>query len=63
VVGRSSVDGLRGWRIDFDPTKGYHVNWWNMTTNPSRRAVWFYGANVIEGGTYQAFMDLLEHFQ
>ena len=29
VVGRQSADASRGWRIDFDPEKGAHYNWWN----------------------------------
>jgi RHS repeat-associated protein len=29
IVGRQSADASRGWRIDFDPQKGAHYNWWN----------------------------------
>jgi hypothetical protein len=28
VTGRMSPDGLRGWRLDWDKNKGFHVNWW-----------------------------------
>ncbi|MET2996842.1 hypothetical protein ABXT01_13040, partial [Flavobacterium columnare] len=29
VVGFMSKDGKKGWRVDFDPKKGGHINWWN----------------------------------
>lgn len=61
VTGRMSPDGLRGWRIDFDSSKGFHVNWWDRTGGP-KRAEWFYGANSIEGGTLDDFLQLLQHF-
>jgi hypothetical protein len=62
VVGSASRDGLRGWRIDFDQTKGFHVNWWNRTAG-SARSDWIYGANIVEGGNEKAFLELLQHFQ
>lgn len=62
VVGRASADGNRGWRIDFDPTKGYHVNWWNKI-DPAHRNTWIYGANIVKGGTYEDYINLLAHFQ
>jgi hypothetical protein len=61
VTGRMSRDGLRGWRIDFDPRKGFHVNWWDRTGGTSR-ADWKYGANVIEGGTLDDFWAIMQHF-
>ena len=60
VTGRMSPDGLRGWRIDFDK-KGFHVNWWDRTGG-AKRADWTYGANIIEGGTWDDFTSLLQHF-
>jgi hypothetical protein len=62
VVGSASRNGLRGWRIDFDATKGYHVNWWDKTGG-LRRSAWFYGANIIAGGTLGDFLLFLEHLQ
>jgi hypothetical protein len=62
VVGSSSRDGLRGWRIDFDKGKGYHVNWWDKTGG-NARSTWWYGANQIEGGTYGDFLFFLQHLQ
>ena len=56
VVGSASADGLRGWRIDFDLTKGYHVNWWDKTGG-ARRSTWTYGANIIQGGTEGDFLS------
>jgi len=61
VTGRVSPDGLRGWRIDLDGSKGFHVNWWDRTGGP-KRASWRYGANTISGGTYDDFLSLLSHF-
>ena len=29
VVGMESVDRSREWRIDWDESKGAHINWWN----------------------------------
>jgi RHS repeat-associated protein len=62
VVGSASADGLRGWRIDFDPAKGYHVNWWDKTGGAARSA-WVYGANIIKGGTEGDFLNFLQHIQ
>lgn len=61
VTGRASPDGLRGWRLDFDTDKGFHVNWWDHTAGP-KRADWLYGANKIEGGTLDHFQETLQHF-
>ena len=61
VTGRMSPDGLRGWRIDFDPNKGFHVNWWDRSAGMSR-SDWIYGANKIEGGTLDQFHQTLQHF-
>ena len=61
VTGMQSPDGLQGWRLDWDPGKGFHVNWWDRTVGP-KRATWYYGANVVEGGTWDAYQDLLSHF-
>jgi len=62
VVGSASRDGLRGWRIDFDSTKGFHVNWWDKTSGAARSG-WLYGANVVEGATQKDFLNLLQHLQ
>ncbi len=61
ITGRMSPDGLRGWRLDFDPKKGFHVNWWDRSAGP-KRADWLYGANKIEGGTLDQFWQTLQHF-
>ncbi len=62
VVGSASPDGLRGWRIDFDQTKGYHVNWWDKADGV-KRSDWTYGANIIKGGTEGDFLNFLQHLQ
>ena len=61
ITGRMSSDGLRGSQIDYAPSKGFHVNWWDRTGGAAR-ASWFYGANTIEGGTQDQFWQLLQHF-
>jgi hypothetical protein len=60
VVGRQSRDGLRGWRLDWDSTKGFHVNWWDKTANPKSRVDWLYGAIKIKG-SWHDFIELLKH--
>jgi hypothetical protein len=62
VVGSASANGLRGWRIDFDPTKGYSVNWWDKTGGAAR-STWRYDANIINGGTKGDFLNFLQHIQ
>ena len=59
-VGRQSKDGLRGWRMDWDPEKGYHMNWWDKTGG-AKRTDWLYGAIKIDGGTWQDYIELLKH--
>jgi RHS repeat-associated protein len=61
VVGAMSPDGKRGWRLDWDESKGFHVNWWNKTAG-NKRADWVYGANIITGGTHDDFLSRLQHF-
>jgi RHS repeat-associated protein len=61
VTGMQSPDGLQGWRLDWDPGKGFHVNWWDRIAGP-KRATWYYGANIVEGGTWDAYQELLSHF-
>ncbi len=61
VTGRMSPDGLRGWRLDFDDAKGFHVNWWDRSRG-AKRSDWVYGANQIEGGTLDQFRQVLQHF-
>lgn len=31
IVGRQSADGKVGWRLDYDPDKGIHINVWDYT--------------------------------
>jgi hypothetical protein len=64
--GSQSIDGLRGWRLDFDMRgrKGFHINWWDHTLDPSgrNRSRRLYGANVIVGEGLQMFWEMLSHF-
>jgi hypothetical protein len=64
VTGMQSPDGMRGWRIDFDPkdpSKGFHVNWW-VKNGPKRSDGWTSGANVVRGGSQQQYWEVLFHF-
>ncbi|MFG3347650.1 putative T7SS-secreted protein [Streptomyces sp. NPDC048018] len=64
VTGMQSPDGMRGWRIDFDPDnpeKGFHVNWWSRVGR-KRSDQWQYGADTIRGGTEGDFLEILEHY-
>ena len=63
TVGRMSPDGTKGWRIDLDPndpSKGFHVNWWDRSGG-RKRAEWIYGYSHVEGGSEGQFLDLLRH--
>ncbi|KHI12783.1 hypothetical protein PU37_22320 [Escherichia coli] len=31
VIGRQSSDGKVGWRVDYDPEKGTHINIWDYS--------------------------------
>jgi hypothetical protein len=61
-----SPDGLRGWRMDFDPDpasgKGVHVNWWDRTSGPKRNSGWKGGAVIIDGATEGDFRQMISHF-
>lgn len=60
VTGSMSADGLRGWRLDFDASKGFHVNWWDRSLG-AKRSSWIYGANTVPSRTYGDYLNLLEH--
>ena len=62
VTGSMTPDGKKGWRIDWDAEKGFHVNWWDRSANPGKRSEWMYGANKIEGKSLDDFLSVLEHF-
>jgi hypothetical protein len=55
VTGMQNADGSSGWRIDFDTrgNKGFHVNWWNGDAR---------GANVVSGGSIDAYWEAWSHF-
>lgn len=61
VTGRQTSDGRRGWRIDYDERKGFHINWWDRAAG-TKRAEWRYGANRIVNGTEDDYWKLLQHF-
>ena len=39
VVGRISSDGKKGWRLDYDPKKGMHINVFDYTKGKSDKAI------------------------
>ena len=61
VTGRMSPDSLRGWRLDYDDAKGFHVNWWDRSAGP-KRSMWKYGAIKVEDGTLDDMYSLMQHF-
>ena len=61
VTGRMSPDGSKGWRIDYDPDKGFHVNWWDHNGSRKRKD-WLIGANIIKDGSNDDFYQLIQHF-
>ena len=60
ITGVMSPDGSRGWRIDIDEKKGFHVNWWDHTGG-IKRPDRLYGAIELPGGQ-QAYWEALSHF-
>ncbi len=46
--------------MDWDPKKGYHVNWWDRTGGTKRKD-WLYGAIKITDGTWDDYIELLKH--
>jgi RHS repeat-associated protein len=67
VTGMQSPDGMRGWRVDFDPRdpeKGFHVNWW-VRNGPKRSDGWDYGASIVRHDdpkvAEQAYYEVLAH--
>ncbi|MYS24663.1 RHS repeat-associated core domain-containing protein [Streptomyces sp. SID4948] len=64
--GMQSPDGLRGWRMDFDPDpasgKGVHINWWDRTSGPKRNSGWKGGAVILDGSTEGDFRQIINRF-
>ncbi len=58
VNGFQSGDGLRGFRIDFDPNKGIHYNWYDWTGG-ARGAGGRWGAETFPG-THDQYLRILE---
>jgi hypothetical protein len=63
-TGMQSPDGLRGWRLDFDPDspKGVHVNWWDRASGPKRNSGWKGGAVILDGMTEGDYRKILNGF-
>lgn len=62
--GMQSPDGLRGWRMDFDPksAKGVHINWWDKTSGPKRSSGWRGGAVILDGMTEGDYRGIMNRF-
>ena len=39
VLGRISSDGKKGWRLDYDPKKGMHINVFDYTKGKGDKAI------------------------
>lgn len=62
VHGAQSADGRRGWRLDFDPEKGPHFNWYDWSKG-KRGAGGRWAAEMFPGneqGYLEALMQLQE---
>ena len=56
--GSMSPDGTRGWRLDYSPKKGGHINWWRIEGGTEYR-----GSISIWGVDEATFLKLLQgHF-
>jgi hypothetical protein len=56
--GYMSLDGSRGWRLDYSPGKGGHINWWRVESG-----VLYQGSTSIAGANEATFFKLLQgHF-
>jgi hypothetical protein len=61
VVGFRSADGQRGFRVDYDPDKGIHYNWFDWTRG-NKGAGGRWGAEVFPGSREQ-YVALLRALQ
>lgn len=52
VVGWTTPDGRRRWRLDYDPTKGVHVNEEDFTVTPPRKVVHPTHSSFLLADTY-----------
>jgi len=57
VNGYRSADGKKGWRIDFDPKKGTHLNWYDWSSGKAGQGG-RWGAERFTGGEAE-FVDYL----
>jgi len=50
VIGRQSNDKKIGWRVDYDPQKGMHINIWNFTKDkgPGKAEKYSYHLKVMK---------------
>ncbi len=64
VTGMQSPDGMRGWRLDYDPrSQQTHVNWWDWSDTPQDRRGGFYGRiDIGSAADEAAYRELLRRF-
>lgn len=60
LVGFESKDGKRGFRVDYDPNKGLHYNWYDYSQGKRSSGLAREEAEIIEGGTEEDFIRLLD---
>jgi hypothetical protein len=54
--GMKSPDGTKLWRLDYDGTKGFHVNWERVEDG-----VKYHGYFKVPGKTQGDYLDLILH--
>jgi hypothetical protein len=57
-------DGLRTWRIDYDPNdgaKGFHINW-QVRKGPKRSDGWYRGAIKVENANQDHYWEIINRF-
>jgi hypothetical protein len=58
IGGRQTADGKKGWRLDYDPEKGLHINIWDYTKGKGSKS---YKSNIRFDGNEDTFVSLLKH--
>jgi filamentous hemagglutinin len=61
VAGRQSSDGLKRWRLDYDPEKGLHINIEDFSKGKSKTGAGIKQVIPIKNGTEIDYQNLLRH--
>ncbi|TAG95296.1 MAG: DUF4114 domain-containing protein [Oscillatoriales cyanobacterium] len=60
ILGFESVDSTRGFRIDYDPNKGLHYNWYDYSQGKTHTGFARKGSEEIVGGTEEDFIKMID---